>query len=402
MNSKANKIMAIVLAISFVTVAQARIKLVALPERAATIIRLDNPQATLIEEERVLTLQEGMNKVDFSWNGVSIDADSIRLQPIDHPDNVTLISVSYPPGEAALVWDIACAGDYVEKVRISYLLSNIDRLITYKAVANKAETGVDLKSYIILRNFSGEDFDKARIMLDYGESFEQGIDHEETKQLLFLKAPEVPITKVWKFDSNQQVWNPEELENQNVGIPVSYRIENKEDSNLGKFALWGGKARIYQDDGHESTIILGEDNAILAPVGEKMELYIGDSRDIVVTQKQMVLERVDEQRSNNGRTLILYNTNEEVEATLENFKDSEAVLTMVQHIDGEWEMDRCLLDGQRLTMGEDYKKKDANTLEFEITLPARTETGPAKKVLRMIYHHKNVRGNVPLERFARR
>ena len=256
MNSKANKIMALVLSLAFVTVAQARIKLVALPERAATIIRLDNPQATLIEEERVLTLQEGLNKVDFSWNGVSIDADSIRLQPLDHPDGVTLISVSFPPGEAALVWDIACKGDYVEKVRISYLLSNIDRLITYKAVANKAETDVDLKSYIILRNFSGEDFDKARIMLDYGESFEQGIDHEETKQLLFLKAPKVPITKVWKFDSNQQIWNPENLENQNVGIPVSYRIVNNKDSNLGQYALWGGKARIYQDDGHESTIIL--------------------------------------------------------------------------------------------------------------------------------------------------
>jgi hypothetical protein len=52
---------------------------VALPERGKTIIRLDNPKATLIEEERVLTLQKGVNKVDFSWKGVSIDVDSIRL-----------------------------------------------------------------------------------------------------------------------------------------------------------------------------------------------------------------------------------------------------------------------------------------------------------------------------------
>ena len=58
--------------------AQARIKLVALPERAATIIRLDNPAATLIEEERVLTLQKGLNKVDFSWKAVSINGcDSV-------------------------------------------------------------------------------------------------------------------------------------------------------------------------------------------------------------------------------------------------------------------------------------------------------------------------------------
>ena len=79
-------------------VSQARIKLVALPERAATVIRLDNPTATLIEEERVLTLQKGLNKVDFSWKGVQIDADSIRLEVLDHPDKVTLLNVSYPPG----------------------------------------------------------------------------------------------------------------------------------------------------------------------------------------------------------------------------------------------------------------------------------------------------------------
>ncbi|HSV27337.1 MAG TPA: hypothetical protein VLH60_05540, partial [Sedimentisphaerales bacterium] len=153
--------------------AEARIKLVALPERAAAVIRLDNPQATLIEEERVLTLRRGLNKVDFSWRGVSIDMDSIRLQPLDRPDKVELLSVSYPPGEAALVWDISSEGDFAERVRISYLLSNIDRIVTYKVVADKAETFVDLKSYLVLRNFSGEDFDNASVMLDYGKAFEQ-------------------------------------------------------------------------------------------------------------------------------------------------------------------------------------------------------------------------------------
>ena len=395
MNSKTNKMMAILIASVFVTIAQGRIKLVALPERAATVIRLDNPQATLIEEERVLTLQQGLNKVDFSWNGVSIDADSIRLQALDHPDNVTLLSVSYPPNEAALVWDISCSDDYVETVRISYLLSNIDRLITYKAVADKQETKVDLKSYVILRNFSGEDFDKARILLDYGESFEQGIDHEETKQLLFLKAPEVPITKIWTFDAAKLPWDPEELENRNVGIPVSYRIVNDTNSGLGQSALWGGKARIYQDDGHESTIILGEDNAILAPVGEKMELYIGDSRDIVVTQRRMPGSgnRRNILRNRNNNRIVMYDTDEEIVATIENFKDSPAELTMIQHFEGEWDMELCTLDGDRLNEGEDYKKKDANTLEFEITLPARTETGPATKELRMVYHLRHVRTN---------
>jgi len=363
------------------TAADARIKLVALPERAATMIRLDNPSATLIEEERVLTLQEGLNKVDFSWNGVSIDADSIRLAVLDHPDSVRLLNVSYPPNEAALVWQISSNGDYAETVRISYLLRNIDRLITYKAIADKPETAVDLKSYLVLRNFSGEDFDQAKVLLDYGEAFEQGIKHEETKRMLLLKADSVPIEKVWTFDAAKLPWDPEKLENKNVGIPVSYRIKNDSASGLGKFAMWGGKARIFQNDGQGSTIFLGEDVTGSVPVGEKTELYIGDSRDIVVTQRKMKDIKINVRRNNAGK-VVLYDTDEVITAKIENFKDTPAVLTLLEHIQGQWDMEECNME---------YTRKDFSTLEFEITLPARDKSGPATKNLQMHYHRRNVK-----------
>jgi len=388
MNSRAIKLIVVVLLLSSSRITQARIKLVALPERAATVIRLDNPQATLIEEERVLTLQKGRNSVDFSWKGVSIDADSIRLAVLDHPDKVTLLGVSYPPDEAALVWDISSADNFAERVRISYLLSFIDRLITYTAIADKAETQLDVKSFLVLRNFSGEDFERARVLLDYGEAFEQGISHEETKQMLFLRADKVPITKVWTFDAAKLPWDPEKLDEgprsagtQNVGIPVSYRIVNDANSGLGEFALWGGKARIFQDDGHKSTIFLGEDVTNLVPVGEKMELYIGDSRDIVVTQRKMTDTQINVRR-NNKEQIVLFDTDEEIVAKIENFKDSPVVLTVLQHIPGQWDMEDCNMK---------YVKKNANTLEFEIKLSARTEKGPAVKELKMHYHRRNVR-----------
>lgn len=382
------KVLIVLSAVLFVCgIAQARIKLVALPERAATVIRLDNPRATLIEEERVLTLQQGINKVDFSWKGVSIDADSIRLAVLDHPDKVKLLNVSYPPNEAALVWEISSDSDYAERVRISYLLRNIDRLITYKAIADKAETEVDLKSFLVLRNFSGEDFDMARVLLDYGEAFERGIQHEETKQMLFFEAGKVPIIKVWTFDAAKLPWDPEQLENKNVGIPVSYRIFNDKKSGLGNYALWGGKARLFQDDGYESTIFLGEDFTGLVPVGEKTELYIGDSRDIVVTQQRMRNQRINLKKNSSGG-VILFDTDEEIVAKIENFKDSPAMLTVIEHIPGQWEMDKCNMK---------YVKKDANTLEFEIELPARGKDGPAVKELKMQYNRKNIRPGVRIE-----
>lgn len=369
----------------------ARTKLAALPERDATVIRLDNPAATLIEEERILTLQkttspETVNKVDFSWKGVNIDADSIRLTVLDHPESVKLLNVSYPPNEEALVWEITSDGDYAETVRISYLLYNIDRLVTYKAVADKAETKLDFKSYLVLRNFSGEDFDKANVLLDYGQAFETGTLHEETKQMLFFNSPEVPITKIWTWDAGKLPWDPEQLENQNIGVPVSYRLYNNADSGLGQSAMWGGKVRLFQDDGHESTIFLGEDNATLIPVGQKAELYIGDSRDIVVTQRKMKDAHIN-LRKNNAGQVVLYDTDEQITAKIENFKDSPATLTMIQRIDGQWEMKACTLDGQPA----EFERKEAGVLEFTIELPARTADGPAVKNLELNFNRINVR-----------
>lgn len=364
----------------------ARIKLVALPERTATVIRLDNPQATLVSEERVLTLQKGVNKVDFSWKGVFIDPDSIRLMPLSHPDKVVLLNVSYPPAEEALVWEISSAEAWEETVRITYLLSNIDRLITYKGTVDKEETKLDLQGFIILRNFSGEDFDRAQIVLAEGAPVTQTIGHEETRQLPFMKVPGVPFKKVWTFDAARLPWDPK-TRNENVGIPVTYQIVNAASNSLGQAALWGGKCRVFQQDGHESTIFSGEDMPPFVPVGETMKIGIGDSRDIVVTQRQMEKKDIP-LKKNSSQVVVLYDTDEVVTAKIENFKDKPAALTLVEHIKGQWDMKECSLK---------YKRKNAETLEFEIDLPPH-----GKQELTMHFQRRNLRPGpepvlIPLE-----
>jgi hypothetical protein len=355
--------------------AWARTKLVALPARGETVIRLDNERATLIEEERVLTLQKGVNKVDFSWVGVNIDPDSIRLAPLTHPDKVALLNVSFPPGEAALVWEISSPEAWEEKVRISYLLRGIDRLVTYRGVADKAEKALDLRSFIVLRNFSGEDFSQARVILDAAQGFEQSIQHEETKQLLHLSLAGVPVEKVWKFDTALLPWDPKQVD-RNVGVPVYYKIANDSKAGLGKAALGAGKIRLYMDDGHGGTIFAGEDNTKLVPVGEKMEVYVGDSRDLVVTQRKMS-ERKINLRKNTSGAVVLYDSEEVIEAKIENFKTDKARLVLVQHLPGQWEMKECNLP---------YTRKDADTFEFEIELPPNGKTD-----LKMHYLRRNLR-----------
>jgi hypothetical protein len=134
---------------------------------------------------------------------------------------------------------------------------------------------------------------------------------------------------------------------------------------------------VFQKDGHGSTIFLGEDYTKSVPVGEKMDIYIGDSRDVVVTQHKMLNKRINVRRNDKNR-IVLYDTDELIKSTVENFKDKPAILTMVQHINGQWDMAECNMK---------YKRKDASTLEFEIVLLPH-----GKSQLIMHYHRRNVRG----------
>ena len=66
--------------------ASARVKLITLPVRQRVEIQLDHPQATLVEEERIVPLVKGVNQVDFSWANTQIDPNTIVFRVIGAGD----------------------------------------------------------------------------------------------------------------------------------------------------------------------------------------------------------------------------------------------------------------------------------------------------------------------------
>jgi len=354
--------------------AAARTKLVALPEREAVTVRLDNPAATLVEEERVLTLQEGENLVDFSWRGVAIDPDSIRLALLSHQEKVTLLSVAYPPDEAALVWRLHSRGAWEERVRISYLLANIDRVVTYRAVAAKDEKTLTLEGRLVLRNFSGEDFAQAAVTLGQGDSYTGPTAHEETRQVLLFTAPGVPVTKTFTWDASRLPWEPKRLD-ESVGVPVHYVVENSRDAGLGRGVLWGGKVRVFQDDGRGGTIFLGEDAPGTTPAGERLRVYVGDSREVAVTQRKTREVQVNHRPSRTRP--VLWDTDEVIEAEVENFKDEAVAVDLVETVPGEWEMAGASFPPET---------RDMNTVVFHVEVPPR-----GTRTVTFHYNRRNVR-----------
>ena len=345
----------------FAPVSWARVKLVALSEREATVVRLDNPLATLLEEERQLTLQKGINSVDFSWKSVEIIPDSIRLTILEPSNSVTVRSISYPPNQQALIWQLASPVAQPVQVRISYLLKQIDRLVTYNAIVNQAESALDLTALVVLRNFSGENLPLTRFQLDSSESLTSEILNGETKQITWFTAKQLPIKKYFSFDAAQLSGDYQQLED-NVGIPVHYELENTPENGLGKQALWEGKVRLYVEDGHSSHIFLGEDYLQFTPLGQTLQFMLGNSYDVVINQKKISENHFNERRNKPSTQVVLYDQEATLQVDIENFTAKPAWIKLKEPMPEEWEMK---------TSSHPYERQGNQEIIFDITVPAK-------------------------------
>ncbi len=376
----------------FAASVQARVKLVALPERARTVVSLANPGQTLVEEERTIAMQQGVNPIDFSWSGVGIDADSIQVRVLGST-NVVLLNTSFPPNEQSLIWEFNSPAAKEERVRISYLLNGVNRDVVYKAVAEPNETALTLRTYLRLRNDSGEDLENAEFGLGFGEDVKKSIAHEEVLEMQVGRTEAVPVWKVLTWDSQTQPWDPE-YEQNTVGLPLTYVMTNSAAGKLGRSTLPYGKARIFiksrdqsaQGGGEtsEGVTFTGEDWVQLTPVDREIKLSIGQSRDVKVTQRQVKNDRINIRRNTSNQEVV-WDTEEEFRVEVENFKKTPVDLVVTQHVPGYWKM---------ASSSHTYAKKDAFTFEFPLTL-AKETTGTNKTVVTFKLNRLNVQGNEP-------
>ena len=325
--------------------AEARIKLTALPMRDRVEIRLDNGRYTLVEEERIIpllksTLKTGNNKIDFSWSNTRIDKDSIQFRAVAIMEDgksrpirtangnleVAVVNVSYPPEENALVWEVYAAEGCAVKVRVSYLLSNLTRMFQYKAVANRAETELELRKYIQLRNHSGEDFGRQGVRLSYADRLLDplSVGQQEDIKMLLYRFRKVPITRTYTFDWYR--FGPLNKDKPNASkVLMHYEVKNDARNGLGVVPLEPGKVRIYLQDGRGGQAFLGEDWGKLTPIGSKMRLYLGQARDIVC-RRMVTFKEIRDIRGN------LDDLQVRIRYEIENFKPDPVRLDMIEQL----------------------------------------------------------------------
>jgi hypothetical protein len=366
--------------------AHARIKLITLPVRERVEVQLDHEQATLVEEERIVPLVKGENQVDFSWANTQIDPNTIVFRVVDDKPDVKVLSVSYPPNEAALVWSVGAGASGSVRVRISYLLGNLGKTFNYRAVATKDEKSLVLSQYMRLQNFANEEFGSSNLWAGFGKEFLKPIGLNETKEMLMAKHEKVPVRKTYTCDVVEHGYLDEPQ--QKLRVPMHYVLKNDKKNGLGGAPLESGKVRIFIEGGgpEDPTAFLGEDWGKFTPVDDEMRLYLGVAQDVVVKR---IIER------NNKRRIAgnLYEYEVIVKFEIENRKDQPITLDVAEDIrnlrnqirgdsgrDPHWEL------GQETDLGaSDVEKSHAEKLLFHVDLAPRAKDGKAEKVTKKLH-----------------
>ena len=370
--------------------ADARVKLITLPVRDRVEIRLDHDHATLIEEERTVPLVPGTNQVDFSWANTQINPATLVFRVLDDDGHemtgddapVKVLSVTYPPGENALVWQVSSSKATSARVRISYLLGGLTRDFSYRARVSHDEKTLTLNQYVNIRNFAGEAYGDTQISIGTGDAdggLSKPLGLNESKQVRTQRFVDLPVTKTYTADFHR--FGYLDAGEKKLRVPMHYRLSNTAEAGLGDAALPKGKVRIFQEDSpgpDATTAFLGEDVATHTPVGRHADLFLGVAQDVVVRR---TVETKDDRRIAGN----LMERRVTLKYVVENFKDTPVTLRLAEQIDAlRRELSRSsgqpaswsLGTGTTLPSEPLADETDAGRVTFEAPLAARAGDTP--------------------------
>ncbi len=363
-----------------------------------------------VDMEIAVVTEDGQEYVGTLLSG----ADDVILQGAD--GQVTVLKLeqikefafpALPEGlitRPTLVWTLQSAQGGSQEVEVTYLTGGVNWQANYIVVLAPDEQSLDLDGWVTLDNRSGTTYEDAKLKLIAGDIHRAAADarvmkeeilyeaaagaapqveeraffeyhlyevqrpvtvkDQQTKQIEFVTASEVPAVKFFVYDGSQISYagyyeplaEPGYGTVSNKKVMVMLEFTNGEEQGLG-IPLPKGTLRVYKEDVDGSTLLIGEDAIDHTPRDEDIRLYIGDAFDVVGERVQTDF-RVD------------YDDDwleESFEITLRNHKEEDIEVRVVEHLFrwSEWQI---------LDASEDFEKMDAQTIEFRLPVEADGET----------------------------
>ena len=292
-----------------------------------------------------------------------------------------------------LTWLYRNDSQDAHRVEVSYLTTNISWKADYVLGLNADDTAGDLSGWVTVNNQSGATYRNAKLKLVAGtvhraelgrqampqememlksaaqapQFQEQGlfeyhlydlqrpstIKNNQTKQISLLEAAGVALKKellVYGLATYFTRQYYEEHPKQPVNVYVSFK--NSTENALG-MPLPAGTMRVYKKDAGGALQFVGEDRVEHTPKDEHVRLKVGEAFDVVAKRRQT-----------DFRQVTTHQYESEWEITLNNHKDQDLTVGVIEPVPGSWEV---------LQESHPHKKLDAFTIRFDVPVPKDQE-----------------------------
>ena len=149
----------------------AKVDLVTLPDRDMVQLTIYNSaDMTLARESRSLTLKEGNNELQFSWENTLIDPTSLEMLPKARAGEIDIANLTFPPRVRNLgLWNINSGFSGKVPIEITYLTSGLSWRAFYMGTLTENEEKMRLQGYVRVTNNSGEDYENSQVRLIVGQ-----------------------------------------------------------------------------------------------------------------------------------------------------------------------------------------------------------------------------------------
>jgi hypothetical protein len=374
---------------------------------------VDRPIA--VEQVRGQTTETFNGTLLSTQGGLVLRRDDGSVQVVPHNAGIKLPAL--PGGlitRPTLVWDVAAQRSGNQRTRVSYQTQGMtwwsDYNVTYAEGANANSCRMDVGAWVSIINQSGASYPDAKMKLVAGDVhratrvgaaeavypaskalrsnkeesdgfaektfFEYHLytlgrtttlPDNSTKQIeLFPAARRVPCEKLLVYygaPTGYRGFLPSPATDRNYGVQSNRKVDvylqfaNAEANGMG-MPLPAGRVRVSKLDPADQTLeFIGEDAIDHTPRNEKVLLKLGSAFDVVGERRQLDF-RVDTSR----KTMT-----EEIEVRLRNQK-KERVEVMVKENLYRW------VNWNITSKSHDYRKDDARTIVFPVTVAPEGET----------------------------
>jgi hypothetical protein len=279
--------------------------------------------------------------------------------------------------------------------------SDYNLVIADRVDPKTATNAVDLVGWITMQNHSGKTFENARIKLLAGDvnkvqpvpanrvyameakamdaaapmaapvserSFDEfhlytlqratTLRDEQTKQVEFVRAEGIRAQRLYIYDGAQMgvyyyggfIQDPSYGTQSNPKVWVMQEFKNSETNHLG-IPLPKGRLRFYRRDTDGHLEFVGENTIDHTPKDETIRVYTGNAFDVVGERKQ----------TNFHVESRMHWMDETYEVRVRNHKKEPVQVRVVEHLY------RCN-NWKLVDNSAEYRKKDAHTVEFPVTI----------------------------------